>query len=122
MNAREKKKALKKRIEKLESDNKLMKDIIEDHPGMLELYNLYNRPVPVTYHTVNFEKYACRRMIPRYMADISEYEEHIKHALVLDLAEDIKHEVAFKYVEVMGEKGIEASIFIGKGLNDEISP
>lgn len=120
MNAREKKKAFKKRIAKLESDNKLMKDIIKNHPGMAELYSLYNQPCNVTHSTMNFREYRFRRVIPRYMKDIEDYTEHIKRALAIDLAEAIRDDICFEPVEIRGERAIEASVFIGKGLNDEI--
>ena len=43
MNARQKKKRLKKQIDKLQSDNDLMRIIIADSPKMQELYDVYTK-------------------------------------------------------------------------------
>lgn len=114
MNARQTKKRLKKQIERIASDNKLMREIIDDSPRMAELYNLYNQPCNVTYSTMSFQEYRVRRVIPRYMADLEDYSEHIKHALVRDLAEVITKDVRYESVEICGERAIEASIYIGR--------
>ena len=114
MNARQAKKHLKRQIERLKSDNELMREIIDNSPRMAELYNLYNRPCNVTYSTMSFQEYRIRRMIPRYMADIEDYTKHIRHALVGDLAEAIEKDICFEPVEICGERAIEASIYIGR--------
>lgn len=114
MNARQTKKRLKKQIERITSDNKLMREIIDDSPRMAELYNLYNQPCNVTYSTMSFQEYRVRRAIPRYMADLEDYLEHIKHALVRDLAEVITKDIRYESVEICGERAIEASIYIGR--------
>ncbi len=114
MNLRQQKKRLKVRIIKLESDNKLIKDIINNYPGMRELYDLYNKPHFVTTSTMHFEKYKCQRVIPPYMADLKEYEAHIKRALVGDLAEVIKNDIQYEVVDMCGTKSIEATIYIGR--------
>lgn len=114
MNLRQQKKHLKMRIRKLESDNKLMKDIINDYPGMQELYDLYNTPHFVNHSYMHFEKCKCMRAIPPYMADLEEYEAHIKRALIGDLAEVIKNEIQYEVVEMCGTKTIEATIYIGR--------
>lgn len=114
MNARQTKKHLKKQIERIARDNKLMREIIDDSPRMAELYNLYNQPCNVTYSTMSFQEYRVRRVIPRYMADLEDYSEHIKHALVRDLAEVITKDIRYESVEICGERAIEASIYIGR--------
>lgn len=114
MNARQTKKRLKMRIERLKSDNDLMRKIIDNSPRMAELYNLYNRPCNVTYSTMSFQEYRVRRVIPRYMADWEDYSEHIKHALVGDLAEVIMKDIRYESVEICGERAIEASIYVGR--------
>ena len=43
MNARQKKKRLKKQIDKLQSDNDLMRIIMADSPKMQELYDVYTK-------------------------------------------------------------------------------
>lgn len=114
MNARQAKKHLKRQIERLKSDNRLMREIIDNSPRMAELYHLYNQPCNVTYSTMSFQEYRVRRVIPCYMADIEEYREHIRHALVGDLAEVITKDISFEPVEICGERAIEASIYIGR--------
>jgi hypothetical protein len=114
MNGRQAKKLLKKQIKSLKSDNDLMKRIITDHAGMAELYNLYNRPCNVTYSTMSLQEYRVRRTIPRYMADLEDYTEHVRHALVRDLTEAITKDIQFEPVEICGERAIEASIYVGR--------
>lgn len=114
MNARQTKKHLKKQIYRLTCDNKLMREIIDNSPRMAELYNLYNRPCNVTYSTMSFREYKFRRAIPRYMADVEGYTEHIRHALAIDIAEAIRKDIHFEPVEICGERAIEASIYIGR--------
>jgi len=114
MNARQTKKLLKKAIDRLAQDNKIMREIIDNSPKMAELYNLYNQPCNVTYSTMSFQEYRVRRMIPRYMTGIEDYTEHIKHALVRDLAEAITKDICYESVEICGEKAVEASIYIGR--------
>ena len=114
MNARQVKKHLKKQIERLTRKNKLMRDIMNDYPKMAELYDLYNRPCNVTHSTMSFQEYRVRRVIPRYMADLEDYKEHVRRALVRDLAEVIMKDIHFEPVEICGEKAIEASIYIGR--------
>ena len=114
MNARQAKKHLKKRIYQLDSDNKLMREIIDNSPRMAELYNLYNRPCNVTYSTMTFQEYRLRAVIPFYVADNEDYKEHVKHSLVRDLAEAIVKDIRFETVEICGERAIEASVFVGR--------
>ena len=55
MKARQVKKYLKMRINRLESDNDLMRRIIADSPTMQELYDLYNKPLNVQHTTMSFQ-------------------------------------------------------------------
>lgn len=114
MNARQTKKRLKVQIERLKSDNDLMRNIIDDSPAMAELYNLYNRPCNVIESAMSFQEYRVRRVIPRYMADLEDYTEHIRHALVGDLAEVIAKDIHYESVEMCGERAIEASVYVGR--------
>lgn len=114
MNARQAKKRLKMQISRLTCDNELMREIIDNSPKMAELYNLYNRPLNVTYSTMRVQEYRFRRVIPPYMIDIEDYAEHIKHALVRDVAEVIANDISFESVEICGERAIEASIYVGR--------
>ena len=49
MNARQMKKNLKKQINKLQSDNDLMRNIIADNPSMQETYDRWTQPLNVVY-------------------------------------------------------------------------
>lgn len=114
MNARQAKKRFKMRIERLKSDNDLMRKIIDNSPRMAELYNLYNRPCNVTYSTMSFQEYRFRRVIPSYLADLEDYTEWCRNALAIDLAKAITKDIRFEPVEICGEKALEASIYIGR--------
>lgn len=114
MNARQAKKHLKKQIYRLTWDNELMREIIDNSPKMAELYNLYNQPCNVTYSAMSVQEYRFRRAIPPYMIDLEDYAEHIRRALVKDLAEAIAKDVRFEPVEICGKRAIEASIYVGR--------
>ena len=65
MNARQMKKRLKKQIDKIQSDNRLMRNIIADSPTMQELYDAYNKPLKNVVHTtMQFQEFRAKRMIP----------------------------------------------------------
>lgn len=69
MNARQTKKRLKQKIEKLDVDNKLMRDIIANSPAMQELYDLYNKPLNVVHTTMDFQGYKAMRIVDRPLDD-----------------------------------------------------
>lgn len=68
MNARQMKKKLKMQIERLEFENKIMKQIIDDSPAMAELYNRYTEPVKVV-HINNLKQYRVlkRNSFPKHL-------------------------------------------------------
>lgn len=114
MNARQMKKCLKKRINRLESDNDLMRRIIADSPTMQELYDLYNKPLNVQHTTMPFQEFKAKRMIPVYMSDVDGVIEHTKQAVAKDLFEGIKDNITYDVdVECMTPT-ITASIFVGR--------
>ena len=114
MNARQMKKCLKKRINRLESDNDLMRRIIADSPTMQELYDLYNKPLNVQHTTMPFQEFKVKRMIPVYMADVDGIIEYTKQAVAKDLFEGIKDNITYEVdVECM-TPAITASIFVGR--------
>lgn len=128
MNARQKAKKLKKKINTLESDNDLMRRIIADSPTMQELYDAYNKPTFVTHTTMQFQEYRAKRIIPNrvtdatglmpnYITDVEEVIEYEKQALAKDLLEDIKENITYEVDdedEYMAPT-ITASIFVGRG-------
>lgn len=114
MNARQKAKKYKKKINTLESDNDLMRSIIADSPAMQELYDLYNKPTFVTHTTMQFQEYRARRIVPVYMRDLDEYIERIKQAVAKDLLEDIKENITYEVDTECATPTITANIFIGR--------
>ena len=118
MNARQTKKCLKKQIDKLKSDNDLMRRIIADSPKMQELYDAYTQPLNVTHTTLPFQEFKAKRMIPVYMEDIEGIVEHTKQAVAIDLIEAVKQNIE-EYIiyEIDTEHkptSITGSIFIGE--------
>lgn len=114
MNARQKAKKYKKKINDLKSDNDLMRRIIRDAPAMQELYDLYNKPKFVTHTTMQFQEYRAKRVMPSYMADVKEFIEHTKQAVAEDLFEGIKENITYEIDDKDITPIITASIFIGK--------
>ena len=114
MNARQMKKCLKKRINRLESDNDLMRRIIADSPTMQELYDLYNKPLNVQHTTIPFQEFKTKRMIPVYMTDVEGIIEHTKQAVAKDLFEGIKDNITYEVDVESMTPTITASIFVGR--------
>ena len=95
MNTRHYKKFLKKRINRLEHDNDLMRRIIADSPTMQELYDLYNKPHFVTHTTMQFQEHKAKRTIPPYMDGVGRVIEYTKQELAKDLLEEIKNSINY---------------------------
>lgn len=114
MNARQMKKYLKMRINRLKSDNDLMRRIIADSPTMQELYDLYNKPLNVQHTTMSFQEFKAKRMIPVYMADVDGIIEHTKQAVAKDLFEGIKDSITYEVDAECMTPTITASIFVGR--------
>lgn len=115
MNARQKAKKLKKRINTLKSDNDLMRRIIADSPTMQELYDAYNKPKFVIHSTMEFHEFRAKRTIPVYMADVNGVKERTKQALAEDLFEVIKDNITYEVDDKDRTPTITASIFVGMG-------
>ena len=114
MNARQTKKCLKMQINKLKSDNDLMRRIIADSPTMQELYDLYNKPLNVTHSTMPFQEFKAKRIIPVYMADVEGVIEHTKQAVAKKLFEGIKDCIAYEVDTENMTPTVTASIFVGR--------
>lgn len=114
MNARQAKKYLKKRINRLESDNDLMRRIIEDSPTMQELYDLYNKPFNVQLATMSFQEFKAKMIIPVYMKDVDGMIEHTKLVVAKDLFECVKENITYKIDTEDHRMLITGSIFIGR--------
>jgi len=116
MNARQKAKKYKKKINALESDNDLMREIIADSPAMQELYDAYNKPVLATQTTMQFQEFKARRTVPVYMKGLDGFIERTKQAAAMDLFEGIKENITYEVDDRdMIPLTITASIFIGRG-------
>lgn len=113
MNARQMKKYLKKQINKLQSDNDLMRRIIADSPTMQELYDLYSSSLKVTHTTIPIQEFKAKRMIPVYMADVEGIIKHTKQALAQDLLDGIKEHITYEVNTDYRATSITASIFVG---------
>ena len=112
MNARQKAKNLKKKIDILKSDNDLMRRIIADSPTMQELYDAYNKPVFVTQSTMQFQEYRARKVISPDRPFDGSVIEILKSELINDLSDAIMDDIAY---EVDAERRtITASIFVGR--------
>ena len=120
MNARQKAKKYKKKINTLQSDNDLMRRIIRDTPAMQHLYDAYNKPVFVTHTTMQFQEFRAKRVIPSYMTDVKGFMDREKQAVTKDLLEEIKENITYEIDDTEYETStITASIFVGKSEDKE---
>jgi len=109
MNARQMKKHLKKQIDKIQSDNRLMRNIINDCPTMQELYDAYNKPLNIT--KCPLQEFRMKRMIPVLMENDREIVEHIKLEVAKDLFEVVKDNISYRFDNENGITFITGSIF-----------
>lgn len=113
MNARQKAKNLKKKIDILKFDNNLMRRIIVDSPTMQELYDAYNKPVFVTHTTMQFQEYKARRYLPP-----DDDIEAVLSALMPEVRDDLLGAVKENTLYTLDTESaiptITASIFIGR--------
>ena len=107
MNLRQKNKRLKR-------DNRLMKDIIENSPSMLELYDRYNKPLSVTHTTMQFKKYISKRCSSPYeRIDPVLLKEEVTRDILEGVKKHIIYEIYPNRRTMMTD--IVASIYIGVG-------
>ena len=117
MNARQTKKNLKWKIQKLESDNNLMKSIIKDHSEMLELYDLYNSPKFVTQTTMRFIKYQDEQFVPLYYpygACDKHIIERIKWHLVDKMRDAVMENTIFDVDQKEMLVRVRATLYLGR--------
>lgn len=108
MNARKMKKCLKKQIDKLKSDNDLMRKIIADSPSMQETYDKWTQPLNVIHTRLQFEKFKVKRIV-----DDNYGMEYSKLLTAKDLLERIKDEITYKVDTEQGFPTVTASIIVG---------
>lgn len=114
MNARQMKKCLKKQINRLKSDNDLMRKIITDSPKMQELYDAWNKPLNVACTTMSFQEFRAKRMIPVYMEDVEGVIEYTKQAVAEDLFESVKENITYEINNEDRLTSVTASIYVGR--------
>lgn len=114
MNARQMKKCLKKQIDKLKSDNDLMRRIISDSPTMQELYDVYTKPLKATHTTLQFQELKSKRTLPAFMVNPEEIIEYTKQLVTKDLFEGIKEYITYEMDDEHRSTSITASIFVGR--------
>ena len=114
MNARQTKKRLKKQIDKLQSDNDLMRKIIADSPKMQELYDVYTMPLNITRTTIPFQEYRSRRFLPSDRPYDAGFIALFKRELAKDLFEGIKEYITYEVNAECMTPTITASIFVGR--------
>lgn len=114
MNARQKAKKYKKKINTLEFDNDLMRRIIADCPTMQELYDAYNKPVFVTQATIQFQEYRSKRFLSQDDMFDAVMITMVKQALTRDLLETIKNNITYELDTEGIAPTITASIIIGR--------
>lgn len=114
MNARQTKKCLKKQIDKLQSDNDLMRRIIADSPKMQELYDVYTQPLNVTHTTVPFQEYRSRRFLSPNRPYDAGLIALFKQELAREMFKCIKKHITYEIDAECITPTITASIFVGK--------
>lgn len=119
MNARQMKKNLKRQINKLKSDNDLMRRIIEDSSAMNELYNLFNKPLNVRHTTMEFQEYKSKRYLPPDRPCDAGVIALFKHGLANDLFDGIKNNITYEIDDKSLCPTITASILVGKKEKEE---
>ena len=114
MNARQIKKRLKLRIDKLQSDNSLMRRIIADSPTMQELYDKYNKPLNIIHATVPFQEFRARRFLPPDRTNDAGFIALFKQELEKDLFDGVKDNITYEVDVECVTPTITASIFVGR--------
>lgn len=102
MNARQTKKHLKKQIDKLRSDNDLMRSIIADGPKIQDCT------------TIPLQELKVKREIPAYTADLEGFIEYAEQAMAKELFNGIKESIAYEVDANSKVMSITASIFVGR--------
>lgn len=115
MNARQMKKCLKRQIDKLQSDNDLMRRIIENSPQMADLYDLYTKPVGVIHTTMPFQEYKSKRILPPDKPYDAGFIALFKQGLARELFEGVKENIVYEIDAECMTPTITASIVVGKG-------
>jgi hypothetical protein len=112
MNTRQTKKKLKKQIDRLKSDNALMRNIIENSPKMAEQYDMWTRPLNVIQSQVHLDEYRCKRIMP---LDYDEaVVEVIKHTMESEMLDLIKNNITYEFSTEYSHPSLIGKILIGR--------
>lgn len=96
MNARQMKKKLKMQIHKLQSDNNLMKRIIDGSDSMSELYALWNQPLRISNVTMKLN----HLHVEKVMNFPVEYDEEFIRKLMAKFVADELSEIIENHMEI----------------------
>lgn len=113
MNVRQTNKCLKKQIDKLQSDNDLMRRIILNSPEMQELYDAYAKPLCCTVATMQFQQYKSIRFLPPDRPYDAGFIALFKQAVTEDLVTELKNHITYELDTECMTPTITASIFVG---------
>ena len=112
MNARQQKKKLKFQINRLKSDNALMRSIIENSPEMAEQYDKWSQPLNVIQSQVHLDEYRCKRIMPL------DYDEAvvkvIKRTIELEMLDLIKNNITYEFGTEYSHPSLIGKILIGR--------
>lgn len=114
MNARQTNKRLKNQIDKLQSDNDLMRRIISNSLGMQELYDVYTKPLKHTIATMQFQEYRSKRFLPPGRPYDAGFIALFKQAVTEDLLTGLKDHITYELDTECMTPTITASIFVGR--------
>lgn len=121
MNSRQSKKLLKIKIQKLESDNRLMKQIIMDNDEMLRLYDLYNKPLNVIRTSIDVRKYKTKKVLSPYekkYLDDAVFLREMKHDIARSFIDAVESNLIYEIDTQDRMPSITATLYIGKEVKD----
>lgn len=119
MNARQMKKKLKKQIDKLQSDNNLMYNIITDSPTMQETYDHWTQSLNVAHTSMRFQKFKVKRTLD-FGACTLEQIEYTKLLAAKEILERIKDEITYEIDTEQLFPTVTASIIIAYNDQKEV--
>ena len=112
MNKRQLKKKLKYQIDRLKSDNDLMRNIIENSPTMAEQYDMWTRPLNVIQTQMHLDEYRCKRIMPL------DYDKAVvkvlKCSIESEMLDLIKNNIIYEFSTEYSHPAIIGKILIGR--------
>lgn len=102
----------RQKLKRLKNDNKLMRNIINDHEGMLRVYRLYTDNLYIT--KLPAQEYRQRVLVPFGLENNPFILEQSARCAKYNLFESLSDDISAKYFEEMGRKICEASILVAR--------